>query len=98
MQHPAEKIMHRDPKHNLKRRSRSRGLNTEELFREALAQQKEKELLKHQTNFQENSSGVHLSELERSGPVHRTDQKPKADKIVSSLFDSGRKTKTTRSN
>ena len=25
----------------------------------------------HQTNFVENSSGVHLSELERSGPINQ---------------------------
>lgn len=56
-----------DTKQKLKRRSRSRGgLCQEELFREALADKKEKELIRHQTNFVEHSSGVHLSELERS--------------------------------
>ena len=64
-------VSHKDRKHKLKRRSRSRAneLDGEELYKEALAQQKEKELHKIQTSFQENSSNIHLSELERSGPV-----------------------------
>ena len=59
-----------DAKRLKKRRSRSRGgggaLDPEELFREAIEQKREKELQKIQTSFHENSSGVHLSELERS--------------------------------
>ena len=41
-------------------------MDAEELFKEALAEKKEKELQRHQTSQQEHSSNIHLSELERS--------------------------------
>ena len=93
-------IFQTEKKHRLSRRSRSRNaLDQEQLFKEVLAEKKEKEFMKHQANLQEPSSNIHLSELERTVqkvPAPAPTMAHGSSKVTS-LFSSGKKTpKTSR--